>query len=131
MIITLLYFYLWYPNKNVIKHLYGIVIFKITSYLTKKKFKDFPFLNPSKYSPSSKTFLREIYISAWESRGGLELISENLLSPMSISHTRASLLVGNTQSLNTEDTPSRTQRTCCLDTGFKMQPNTHAKNSNR
>lgn len=88
----------------------------------------FLFLNPS---PSSKTFLRKIYISAWKTRGGLELINENSLSPMSISHTRASLLVGNTQSLNSEDAPSETQRTCCLNTGFKMQPETHAKNSHR
>lgn len=110
MIITILYFYLWYPNESVIKHLYGIVIFKITSYLAKKYiFLKFPFLNPF---PSSKTFLRKIYISAWKTCGGLELISENSLSPMSIPHTSASLLVGNTWSLNSEDAPSETQRTC-------------------
>lgn len=73
--------------------------------------------------------MRKIHISDWERSGGLELIRDDLLSPKSIAHTRASLLVSNPQSINTEDSPSGTHRTCCLGTGPQMWPKTHAKSS--
>lgn len=54
----------------------------------------------------------------------MELVSEGLLPLMGVAIPGPPCWLA-APHLSTEDAPSRTHRTCCLDTGLNMWPKTH------